>query len=217
MPSGKQIRAARALADWSGDELARRVGLTRKSIQGIESDAIQPRAATVEKLIKAFNFVGVEFTDDGVRQRSNEFEVYAGAERFNAFTDFVYEHMREFGGDVCVSAVDERLFSKYRKDHELHRARMQELVDGGRVRFRILASESNFVSSYAEHRWLPASANASPASFYAFGNCLALISFEHDPAPYVALHKSGPFAQMFRQAFEAAWESAKRPPKAGVK
>jgi hypothetical protein len=38
----------------------------------------------------------------------------------------------------------------------------------------------------------------------AFGGCFALISFDHEQAPYVALHKSGAFGEAFREAVGVA-------------
>ncbi len=52
------------------------------------------------------------------------------------------------------------------------------------------------------------SQTAAPTSFYAFGFNLALISFAHQPPPYVVLFKNSPFAAAFRQSFDAAWEAA---------
>ena len=69
-----------------------------------------------------------------------------------------------------------------------------------------------FTSTYAQYKWQPKQ-SAVPTSFYAFGDCFALISFAHETPPYVVLLKTGPFAQVFRQAFNTAWENAHEPPK----
>ena len=93
----------------------------------------------------------------------------------------------------------------------LYKKRMQELVDRGDVTVRILASTSTFKSNWALYRYQHDD-HSTPTAFYAFGRCLALISFAHEPAPYVVLHRSGPFADAYRGAFEIAWKNAKRPP-----
>jgi hypothetical protein len=59
------------------------------------------------------------------------------------------------------------------------------------------APASTFKSDWAQYRHEPAD-HATPTAFYAFGSCLALISFAHEPAPYVVLHRSGPFADAYR-------------------
>lgn len=213
MITGRQIRAARALLNWDAEDLAEKTGLSRDTIFNIEKGVVQARETSLNLITRIFDENRIEFIENqGVRYKASAIEVYEGAERFNDFTDFIYDHLKRHGGEVCISAVDEGLFAKFRKDPELHRKRMKELVDGGKVTCRILATESKFTSSYAQFKWQPKQ-SAVPTSFYAFGNCLALISFDHMPAPYVVLLKSGPFAEVFRQAFNVAWDNAKEPPK----
>jgi hypothetical protein len=61
---------------------------------------------------------------------------------------------------------------------------------------------------YADYR-RPALPTSRPTSFYAFGDCLALISFVRDNPPYVVLIQSAPLAAAYRQHFEAVWKDAK--------
>ncbi len=219
MITGRQIRAARALIDMSQDELAQAAGLTPQGLRKIESGDVQPREGTLADIAKVFDLRGLEFTEhQGVRFKPNDIEIFEGPERFDQFYDFIYEHLKEHGGDVCIGSSNARLYAKYRKNPELHRERMRDLSKTGRVTFRILAEEGDkhlTASSYAQYRWQPKE-NFAPTSFYAFGNCLALISFIHTPAPYVVLLKSGPFAQAYRQAFDLAWEKGKIPSEGSV-
>jgi transcriptional regulator with XRE-family HTH domain len=212
MLTPRQIRAARGLLGWEAIELGKRTNLSRETIANIESGRTQAREGSLERIAKAFDDGGVEFTaNQGVRLKPSGLEVYEGPERFDEFYAFLYEHLRTDGGAVCLSVTDERLLSKYRKDPDLHRKRMRELCDQGNVTFRILAKEGNFTSSYAQYRWQP-DQSPQPTSFYAFGDCLALISFVHDPAPYVVVIQSGPLAASYRHSFDVAWGQAKEPP-----
>lgn len=218
MITGRQIRAARGLLGWDATVLAEKTGLTRETVSRIETSIVQPHEKTLAKIHRAFDETGVEFIENqGVRFKPNDIEVYEGSERFHDFTEFVYEHLKQYGGDVCISAVDEGQFLKFRKDPELYRKRMKELVDRGDVSVRILATESKFTSIFAKFKWQPQQQSVAATSFYAFGNCLALISFASEPPPYVVLHKSGPFAEAYRHAFNIAWENAKDPPKLEAK
>lgn len=208
MATGTQIRAARALAQWSSADLARNTGISSKTILNIEIGRFHARPDTMQAIVAAFDKVGVEFTEnEGVRRRPEGIEVFEGHERFHDFTGYVQDYLTRFGGDVCISASDERLFLKYRKDPEQYRATMKALVDSGKITVRILAEESNFNSVFAEMRKLSGH-NAAPTSFYAFGRNLALISFTHATPPYVVLFRNSPFADAFRQSFDAAWASA---------
>jgi transcriptional regulator with XRE-family HTH domain len=209
MPTGKQIRAARVLADWDAGELAERVGMSRVSIQNIEREDSRPKTETMDKIVQAFFDVGIEFTDNqGVRMTPTTVNTYIGPERFDKFYNFLYDHMLDHGGEVCLSVVDEGLLAKYRKNPEVQRQRMRELVKSGQVTYRVLVTEGDFTGDYVEYRQQPAHA-AAPTAFYAFGECLALISFPQDQSPHVVVIRSEPLAQAYRQSFHAAWEKAK--------
>lgn len=64
MVGGAQIRAARALLNWSAEVLADRVGVTRQTIQRLEQhDGLPPsRSQTLDDVQRAFEAAGVEFT-----------------------------------------------------------------------------------------------------------------------------------------------------------
>jgi transcriptional regulator with XRE-family HTH domain len=79
MVSGAQIRAARALLNWSAEALAEKVGITRHTVQRLEQhDGIPPsRSQTLDDIRRAFEGAGVEFIgtpDDrpGVRLASSQ-------------------------------------------------------------------------------------------------------------------------------------------------
>jgi transcriptional regulator with XRE-family HTH domain len=215
MLTPRQIRAARGLLGWEAIELGKLTELSRETIANIESGRTQAREGSLERIAKAFNDAGVEFTPgEGVRLKPSGLEVYEGPERFDEFYDFLYGQLKAHGGDVCLSVTDERLLAKYRKDSAIHYKRMQELSDKGVIKsFRILANKSNFASKYPynKYKWQP-DANIAPTAFYTFGECLALISFVHNNPPYVVVLQSPPLANSYRQAFDAAWAAAKEPP-----
>lgn len=215
MPSGKQIRAARVLVDWDAGDLAKRVGMSRVAIQNIERGVSRPKPETTEKITRAFFDVGVEFTEnEGVRRRPQGVEIFEGSERLNEFYDFLFQHVREKGGHICLSITDERLLAKFRRNPNVHYERMQDLFNKGIIKtFRILTHESNFSTNYNYnlYKW-QAESSVAPTAFYTFGDCLALMSFVHNPAPYVVVIQSAPLADAYRQAFDIAWAAAKDPP-----
>ena len=215
MPTGKQIRAARVLAGWDIKDLAPRAGLSVTAVQNIET-GVTPKSSTIERIARAFSDVGIEFTDnEGVRRRPQGVEIFEGTERFEEFTNFVYEQIRTQGGHICLSVTDERLFSKYRSNTVEYYERMQELFNNGVIKsFRILANKSNFATKYTynTYRWQPETTMA-PTAFYTFADYLALISFEHTAPPYVLLVRSAPLSDSYRRAFDVAWAAGKEPPR----
>lgn len=66
MISGAQIRAARALLRWSGEETSRRSGISLPTIKRLEqSDGVPPsRSQTLETIRKVFEAAGIEFVGD---------------------------------------------------------------------------------------------------------------------------------------------------------
>jgi transcriptional regulator with XRE-family HTH domain len=75
MPTGAQIRAARALLAWSANELARRAGVSPRTLRNAEgADGIPPvQVRTLDRIRRALEAGGVEFTQSaggvGVRLR----------------------------------------------------------------------------------------------------------------------------------------------------
>jgi transcriptional regulator with XRE-family HTH domain len=209
----RQIRAARALLNWSQADLAKASSIAIGSIKNIENSLTVARKDSIKHIVEAFENAGIEFIDNhGVRLKSNDIEVFEGRERFEEFYLFMYDHLDRTGGNVCLSTGNEKLFREYRTDFEAHKRRMKALVESGRITFRVLATESYFTSTWAQYKWQPQQ-STTPIAFYAFGQCLALISFAHSNPPYVVLHRSGPFAEAYRSAFEMAWANGKEPPR----
>ncbi|MDR3448819.1 MAG: helix-turn-helix transcriptional regulator [Alphaproteobacteria bacterium] len=216
MITGRQIRAARGLLDLSQDELAKAANLTKQGISKIEDGSVQPRESTLADIVRVFSERGIEFTENqGVRLKPHSIETLEGRTGFTKFYGLMREHVATHGGDICVSGVDEKLFAKYRDDPEQHRTKMAELLKRQpTLKMRILVAEGDYnftASSYADYRWQPRD-SFSPTAFYVFGDCLALISFTHDPAPLVVLIKSAAFAESYRHAFNLAWASSHEPP-----
>ncbi|MDD3183524.1 MAG: helix-turn-helix transcriptional regulator [Alphaproteobacteria bacterium] len=208
MPTGKQVRAARVLAGWEAQDLADKAGLNRETVFKVERGTANPKPETVERIVRTFAEEGIEFTDnEGVRRRPQGVEIFEGPERFEEFYDFLYHHMLEHGGEVCLSVVDEKLLAKYRRNPEVQRQRMRELVKAGRITYSVLVTVGDFTGDYVAYRQQPAHA-AAPTAFYAFGECLALISFPPKNSPHVVVIRSEPLTQAYRQSFHAAWEKA---------
>ena len=62
----KQIKAARALAGWSRPDLAKAAGVSGSTIKNLESGKFEPRRAIAAAVERAFQEIGVAFTEGGV-------------------------------------------------------------------------------------------------------------------------------------------------------
>lgn len=217
MITGAQVRGARGILDWSADILAEKTGLSVDTIRNIEKGRVQGHNTSLEKIVQVFANSGLEFIENqGVRFKPTGVTIYDGVAAFEDFHEFLYLHLKQNGGDVCLSMYDEPLLAKYRKDPEIHRGRMRELVGGGNVSFRILTTNSSWnTRGYIQFKWLPHQ-RPVPTGFYAFGDCLALMSFVNPQSPYVVVLQSGPITEAYRQGFDIAWDSAEEPPSKGT-
>ena len=63
--SAAQIRAARAWVNWTQDELARRSGVSQKSIARYELELAVPYEKSLAKIRDAFEAVGICFQFEG--------------------------------------------------------------------------------------------------------------------------------------------------------
>lgn len=71
MVTASQVRAARALVDWSQQRLQDETGLSATTIKRMENDKIGPGKSSVENLEKvraALEAAGVEFVNAGAYQ-----------------------------------------------------------------------------------------------------------------------------------------------------
>ena len=60
----QQLRAARALIDWTREDLANASGLTVRTLARIESSQTIPRQTTLEALAEALEAAGVQFISE---------------------------------------------------------------------------------------------------------------------------------------------------------
>ena len=74
MTSPEQCRAARALLDWSQDQLSKKASVGIVTVRQLEAGSHEPRRATLDVIRRALVDAGVEFIDEngggpGVRLR----------------------------------------------------------------------------------------------------------------------------------------------------
>jgi transcriptional regulator with XRE-family HTH domain len=60
-----QCRAARALLNWTQEDLVRECKITKKTIADFERGATSPRSQTLIQIIAAFEAAGIEFINGG--------------------------------------------------------------------------------------------------------------------------------------------------------
>jgi transcriptional regulator with XRE-family HTH domain len=207
----EQIRAARALLDWSQSDLADRAGLSQTGIARIENGTNKPNSQTLTKIEAAFDNADIEFLGQtGVRKKTDEIKILRGYPGFERFIYDVYETVKKTGGEICVSNVDERNFDKWQGEHrDDYLSKISELGKNGGFTFKILVREGDthhVASSYAQYKFVKPE-NFSSVPFYVYGSKTAIILFDEEVAVYII--ENNEIANAQRKQFGIAWAAAR--------
>ncbi len=218
MLTPRQIRAARALLGWEATELGKRTALSRETIANIESGRTHAREDSLERIAKAFDESGVQFTDnEGVRLKPATVDILTGREGLQKFFDYVHEYAQKHGGTIMMFGIDETTFiaTITPEFSQSYLKRMTE-VSQKRGDLEVLAiiceGDTNFcASAYNQYRWISKEIfQAVP--FYIFGETLAIMDFDTTPGPTIMLLKSRAITNAYRKQFQTFWKMAYAPP-----
>ncbi len=219
MITGKQVKAARALADLRQDELAELVGLTPQAIRKIEDDAVQPREGTMTDMIGVFTTRGIEFLENqGVRFRPEGIQILNGRDGLIKLMEDIYESCRKgIAGDIVLAGAPEDEFQKILGEYDDTYLANMSSITGLKMRTLIKEGDMNVVSSaYTEYRW--ASKDQFDAvPFYAYADKLAIVVFQADPSPRIFMIQSKTISDAYRRQFNSMWSQAKPVPQQKAK
>lgn len=128
--TASQCRAARALLNWSQPDLAQKCDMHVQTISAFESENGTPTKTTLEKITTTFDQAGIDFLpQEGVRKKTKDISTYKGQAGFEAFMTDVFQTVLKSNQNVCVSNVDENLFSQRlgREPDEAYMLKMKNL------------------------------------------------------------------------------------------
>lgn len=109
MITGRQIRAARALLDWTAVDLAEKSGLTRETVSRIEAEVVKGKEDSVDRIRNVFDANGVEFLDQsGVRQKSDRVREIEGSDCYARLLDEIF-YLLDKDEEFLVAWADETL------------------------------------------------------------------------------------------------------------
>lgn len=213
MINPEQIRAARALLDWSTSELAKQAGLTVNGINKIERGHVSAHRETLERLQDVMEAAGIEFLpNSGLRRKDRTVQTYEGVDANKHLFEDVYQTLRDSGGEVLIAGLDEDMVIKDvdKKFLDAHLSRLNK----ARITERLLVrrGDMNFVGPQDSYRWIPEDYfSASP--LYIYGPKLALVSWA-PMARCVIVHNEA-FAECTRRLFNFVWDRSEIPPAKG--
>jgi transcriptional regulator with XRE-family HTH domain len=204
MISTRQIRAARALLDWSQGELAKKSGVSLQSISNVEKGRTDARGATSSALQSAFESYGVEFLpNDGVRMKDDSITVLEGEDTDAMLLDDIFQTLRDRPGEeVLVGGLREADPGEPEKraiiEKHIDRLRAAGLTE----RLLIEEGDTNFVAPQEWYRWVPKE-YFSPTRFTLYANKLAMLYW--GPPAKIIIISNPIIADSYRALFNFAW------------
>ena len=209
MPTGKQIRAARMLVDWSADDLGTKINLSRESIQSIERGDKRPRVSTMEKIVGAFSNVGVEFIGDaGVILKDEELVRINGETAFLQILDDIHSTYRDQQNPEVLFACVKDELSPPSVVENYRRLRKQ----GIRMRSLVEEGDSYLMGKLGEYRVIPQKFfHNNPIAIY--GNKVAFMILNTETRrDRMAIILSNPHTtSAMRNLFEFIWQHSPAP------
>ena len=206
MINAEQIRAARALLDWSTADLAQITGLTINGINKIEREHVNPQHETANLLQKTFEDAGIEFLTSGVKKKSHIIQVWNDEDAGRRLLDDVYYELRDTGGICLISSATETFGERYmgRKKIDEHKARLAKC--GVTERLLIKEGDTNIIGPLESYRWVPEK-YFSLDIYFIYGNKLAIVVREQ-PVIIIIINDAR-MAESVGKLFNFVWDHTK--------
>ncbi len=205
----RQIKAARALLDWSQDDLAQAARLSVATIRKLELGGISPRCSTTNVIREAFEREGIEFLDsEGVRRRQEDVIAYQGAAGCDAFLSDILGTVSRQGGEVLIVAASP--FGVSRMLGAQACLFLEEFaLQNGRIFIKVIlpdAADVPMVLSGVEFRSLSTS-YVDSMPFCIYGNKYAVLTGDRETNKTIVI-QSNVAASAGRRQFYSMWDKA---------
>lgn len=213
MISREQIKAARAMLDWSQSDLAAHCGtVSTPTVKLIETGKINSTPETLGALQKTLEDAGLEFIpQNGVRFRDDLVTIIDGKNSTNIFLrlldDIYYTVKRSGGGEVLWSFSDESLSPP----EVIAREKMIREA-GAAFRNLIRYGDTSFHYGSDEYRWLPKGRFLHNITVV-YGDKLATIVKKPDSSDVskIIVINDRSIAEMKRMEFDIIWNYSNTP------
>lgn len=210
MISIEQIKAARALLDWTQDDLANAAGLSKPAVNTLERRISSPKKSTLDSIQKAFEKAGVEFTDGpGVRLKSSVLKthIYEGEDSLLRLVHDIFETLKDTDKTLMICGVEEQKFKDVGGPNII--GEVEKRIKHG-IRTKILSCEgdTNFLEPREHYRWMPRKFFPK-TPYYIYDNKYAI--FLWGPPKKVVVIENAEIAQTFREQFQALWDVSNPP------
>ena len=156
MISIEQIKAARALLDWTQDELAQAAGLSKPSINTLERRIANPKMETLAAIQRALENAGVEFTDGpGVKLQSSvlKTQIFEGADSLVRLCHDIFDTLVGTGKELMISGIAEQKYRDWGGERILHEIE-RRIKHGIPTKLLSCEGDTNFIEPVGHYRWI---------------------------------------------------------------
>lgn len=200
-----QIRAGRALLNWTAGDLTKRSGVAQSTLSMIENGQSEGMKKTLSSIENALTAGGVEFTQNGVALRDVIIYRLDGAEGFQKMMDEVYA-AAQGGSDICLFNGSPDLFIKWlgQDFYDMHRERMKAIKEPFSLRIITAKGDQNLIArSFAKYRWTD-QALFGEKVFYVYSGTVCFLDFKDDVLRIQVIVQNE-MAETMRGLFNIAW------------
>lgn len=201
-----QIRAGRALKNWSQTDLADRTGLAVPTIANIELGKQMPGKNTIEKIIDAFLTGGIIFTARGVEKTGDNFVVIQGNDKYCQIMIDI-QNLLEKGEEYLLIGCDDK-----RSPREVVEIENKLLEKGIKVK-KIISEDNPFIQgSESNYRAVPKEDLTFSDVITVYKNKVAIVLSQNNPEnedTIVLIDNSG-IAETFKKIFNFYWRHGKK-------
>lgn len=207
MISAQQIRAGRALLNWSQKELAAKSGVSLNAINNFEREIVAPRQDTLLSLRRALEEAGLEFIgDSGVNKARDQLRIeeHHDGNFSKILIDDMIMALKRGAGGVCFHGIDQADFAR----GDL--ARWESAVREAGPEQRVLLPYGNFNFPLRErvYRWASRE-TLGEVAYVTYGDHLAILL--GSPFARLIIIRSHAIAKTFRDQFDLHWTGAREP------
>lgn len=207
MITSQQVRAGRALVNWSQKELSSRSGVSLNAINNFEREIVAPRHDTLFSLRKTLEEAGLEFIgDSGVNKVTDKLRIEQYSE------NLMKTLLEDMGASVRSGITNFWLHGIEHADFppELL-SKWLDLSISSELDERVLLSYGNFnfLSRNPVYRWVSREI-LGELPFVVYGGNLALVIGDR-PYSKLIIIRSRAIAKTFEDQFTIHWSGAKPP------
>jgi transcriptional regulator with XRE-family HTH domain len=206
MISLSQIKAARALLNWTQDNLAKAAGLSLPAINNLERGLTSPRRDTLSAIENALSEAGIDFIETtGVKLRTPDVavEIIEGPDFLKAYDEDIFSNIK--GDDIIRTfSSDDRPWMIYGPvTNHLYQEHKKKIGFTDRL---LAPNTCDFITCEPQDYRLLDPSFFDGATWQVYADRVAHIIW---PARKVILNKSRILADSFRVQFDALWQQGK--------